>query len=81
MITVLKKQKNYSKMLPRLDPSLQTLIKIEEAGLLEPFVLISRADADIAKDYEPYRNENRNKMERYFAEFVVPKTPVVATTK
>lgn len=81
MITVLKGQKNYAKMLPRLDPSLQTLIKIDEAGLLEAFVLISRADADIAKDYDAYRNTNRDKVERYFAEFVVPKAPVVATTK
>jgi tetratricopeptide (TPR) repeat protein len=81
MLAVLKEQKNYAKMLARLDPSLQTVIKIEETGLLEPFVLINRADADIAKDYDAYRNANRDKLERYFAEFVVPKTPVVATTK
>lgn len=50
MVTVVKEQKDYRNILSRLDPSLQTLIRIDEMGLLEPFVLISRADADIAKD-------------------------------
>ena len=75
MITVLKEQKDYENQLKVLDPSLQSLIKIQEAGLLEPFVLINRADAEIAKDYEPYRAEHRDNLLRYFDEVVVPKIP------
>jgi tetratricopeptide (TPR) repeat protein len=75
MITVLKEQKDYEKQLRNLDPSLQSLIKIQEAGFLDPFVLLNRADAEIAQDYQPYRAANREKIRRYLDEFVVPKTP------
>jgi tetratricopeptide (TPR) repeat protein len=79
MITVLKEQKNYQKKLKDLDPSLQALIKIQEAGFLDPFVLLNRADAGIAQDYPAYRATNRDTIRRYLDEFVVPKTP--ASTK
>jgi len=75
MITVLKEQKDYAKKLPRLDPSLQSLIMIQEAGFLEPFVLLNRADGGIAQDYPSYRAANRDQIRRYLDEFVVPKTP------
>jgi hypothetical protein len=45
------------------------------AGLLEPFVLLNRADNDITQDYNDYRAANRDKLRRYLDEFVVPKTP------
>jgi tetratricopeptide (TPR) repeat protein len=77
MITVLKEQKDYQKNLNRLDPSLQSLIKIQEAGFLEPFVLLNRVDGEIAQDYEAYRAANRDQIRRYLDEFVVPKTPAV----
>jgi tetratricopeptide (TPR) repeat protein len=54
---------------------LGTLVAIEQAGLLEPFVLLNRADNGIAKDYEGYRSANRDKIRQYLDEFVVPKTP------
>lgn len=76
MITVLKEQKDYKKKLSALDPSLQALVKIQEAGFLDPFVLLNRADDGIAQDYEPYRASNREKIRLYLDEFVVPKTPV-----
>jgi tetratricopeptide (TPR) repeat protein len=75
MITVLKEQKNYKKELKKLDASLQEMIKIQEAGLLEPFVLINRADAEIAQDYEAYRAAHRDNIRRYLDTFVVPRTP------
>ena len=78
MVTVLKEQKDYQKKLKDLDPSLQSLIKIQETGFLEPFVLISRADAEIAQDYPPYRAANRDQIRRYLEEFMVPKTPSTA---
>jgi len=77
MISVLKEQKDYKKKFKDLDPSLQSLIKIQEDGFLEPFVLLNRADAGITQDYEPYRNAKRDNIRRYLDEFMVPKTPVV----
>jgi TolA-binding protein len=76
MITVLKEQKDYAKNIKKLDPSLQALIKIQEAGFLDPFVLINRADTEIAEDYEPYRAAHRETVRSYFDDFVVPKTAV-----
>ncbi len=78
MITVLKEQKDYQKKLKDLDPSLQSLIKIQEAGFLDPFVLLNRADTGIAQDYPTYRAANRDKIRSYLDEFVVPKTPASA---
>jgi tetratricopeptide (TPR) repeat protein len=73
MVTVIKEQKDYKKHFKDLDPGLQALIKIQELGFLEPFVLLNRADGDIAKDYEPYRAANRENIRRYLNDFVVPK--------
>lgn len=61
-----------------LDPALVTLAKIDQEGLLEPFVLLNRADQGIAQDYAGYRAVNRDKLRRYLDEFIVPKTPVKA---
>lgn len=58
-----------------LDPSLAALVKIDQAGLLDPFVLLNRVDNDIAQDYPAYRAANRDKLYRYMDEFVVPQTP------
>jgi tetratricopeptide (TPR) repeat protein len=59
---------------------LDTLARIEQAGLLEPFVLLNRSDNGIAKDYEGYRAANREKIGQYLDEFVVPKTPSPPTS-
>jgi tetratricopeptide (TPR) repeat protein len=75
MITVLKEEKDYQKKLSALDSSLQALVKIQEAGFLDAFVLLNRADAGIAQDYEAYRLSHRDKIRLYLDEFVVPKTP------
>lgn len=55
----------------KLDPSLATLLKLREQGLLEAYVLISRADKGIAKDYAAYRAASCDKLYRYIAEFVI----------
>jgi tetratricopeptide (TPR) repeat protein len=76
-VTVVKEASEKQKR----DPSgtdLGTLVAIDQAGLLEPFVLLNRADNGIAKDYEGYRTANRDKIRRYLDEFVVPKTPAAA---
>lgn len=77
MITTLKQQKHYAEDLKKLDPSLQVLIKIQEEGFLDPFVLLNRADAGIAKDYESYRSGHRENIFNYLSDFVVPQAPVL----
>jgi tetratricopeptide (TPR) repeat protein len=54
------------------DPSLSLMLKLHEAGLIEPYVLFSLGDAGIARDYAAYRAKNRDKLEEYMNKFVVP---------
>ncbi|MGO9084038.1 MAG: tetratricopeptide repeat protein [Candidatus Sulfotelmatobacter sp.] len=71
MVEILSRPEN----LPRLDASLAALVKIDQAGLIEPFALLNRADGEIAQDYAPYRSAHRDTLYRYFDEYVVPKAP------
>jgi len=54
-----------------LDESLSTLIKLNDAGFLEAYVLFARPDQGIARDYETYRKANRDKLRRYWLEVVI----------
>jgi len=74
-LAILKEQKHFDKQKTSLPPSPLELLKIDDAGLLEPFVLISRADNDIAQDYPAYREVNREKVRVYRDTFVAPKAP------
>lgn len=56
-----------------LSPSLDALIKLNEAGLLESYIFFARADEGITRDYLNYRQANREKLRRYWAEFVIRK--------
>jgi len=49
----------------RWKPSLATLAEIDKAGLLEAFVLLDRADGDLAIDYAAYRAAHRDELRRY----------------
>ncbi len=51
--------------------ALANLIKLQEAGLLEAFILIARPDEGIARDYESYRATNREQLRRYLSEYVI----------
>jgi tetratricopeptide (TPR) repeat protein len=64
MATTDKRTKN-------LNPSLARLKKLDEAGLLESYILLARADEGIAQDHPPYLKENRDKLRRYVMEYVV----------
>jgi hypothetical protein len=75
MVTVLGETGDLKKKQQQLDPTLQQLVKIDQAGFLEPFVLLDRADNEIALDYVSYRTAHRDTIYRYFDEFVVPKAP------
>jgi len=70
MVTVLKDLRKKEKI--QVDASLSELIRIDEAGLLEPYVFLNRSDKDIAKDYPAYRAAHRDLIRRYLDEFVVP---------
>jgi tetratricopeptide (TPR) repeat protein len=51
------------------------LLKLHEAGLIDPYVLFSLGDDGIARDYTAYRAVNRNKLEEYLDKFVMPPAP------
>jgi len=54
------------------DPNLLLLVKLYQAKMIEPYVLLNAADEGIARDYDGYRQKNREKLEQYLSEFVVP---------
>lgn len=55
----------------KLSPSLLNLMKLDEAGLLEPYIFFARANEGIARDYVVYRKANRAKLKEYWLKFVV----------
>jgi tetratricopeptide (TPR) repeat protein len=64
-----------NKKLPS-DPDLALLLKLYDAKMFEPYVLLSAPDRDIAmNDYVPYREQHRDQLEAYLSQFVVPPTP------
>ena len=67
VITSLKEQKD----IKQLEPSLARLVKLNDAGLIEPYILFARADQGIARDYPEYRRVNRDKLRRYLLDYVV----------
>lgn len=56
--------------------SLDLLLQLHKAGLIEAYVLFSLGDASIAHDYEGFRAANRSKLEDYLERFVAPSTSV-----
>ena len=56
-----------------LEPSLETLVKLNDAGLLEAFILFARPDQGIVRDYPAYRATNREKLRRYWLEVAIIK--------
>ena len=58
-----------------IDPALLALVQIDQSGFLDPFVLLNRADKEIARDYPAYRDTHRDVLRRYLDEYVVPKAP------
>lgn len=61
-----------AKKIENLDPSLATLLEIHQAGLLEAYVLLERADEGIAQDYPAYRAAHCDLLRRYLDTYVVP---------
>jgi tetratricopeptide (TPR) repeat protein len=73
-IKVLEKLEADGKSARRVDSDtgLVLLLKLHEAGLIEPYVLFSLGDPGIARDYTAYRGRNRERLEEYMDKFVVP---------
>jgi hypothetical protein len=44
---------------------------LNEAGLIEAYVLFVRPDEGIGRDYAAYRKANREKLKQYWLKFVV----------
>ena len=59
--------------LKTLDPSLENLVKLFKADLIEAYVLFTRGDEGIARDYADYRKANRDKLRQYWNDFVITK--------
>jgi tetratricopeptide (TPR) repeat protein len=54
-----------------LDESLRNLLDLNDAGMLDCWILISGADNGIAQDYDAYRKTHRQLLLDYLARFVV----------
>src|SRR5262249_25006149 len=52
--------------------TLLLLLKLHQASVLEAYVLFRLGDEGIARDYSAYRTGNRDKLEQYIDQFVVP---------
>jgi tetratricopeptide (TPR) repeat protein len=73
MVAVLAPDAASMKKAEQLDPSLLALVRLDHDGLLESFVLLNRADKEIALDYPAYLKAHRDKLYRYVDEMVLPK--------
>jgi tetratricopeptide (TPR) repeat protein len=73
LVKVLEPEAITEKKARQIDPTLLELIEINQKGLLESFVLLNRADPEIAKDYPAYHADHADKLYEYMDEFVLPK--------
>jgi hypothetical protein len=55
----------------KLDESLRNLLEVNDAGMLDCWILINGADQGIAQDYDAYRKEHRQLLHDYIDRFVV----------
>jgi tetratricopeptide (TPR) repeat protein len=54
-----------------LDPSLATLLKLDQEGELEAYILLVRSDEGISKDYPSYLREHRDQLRFYVVDWVL----------
>jgi tetratricopeptide (TPR) repeat protein len=65
------KEEIKKKEIQQLDPALAALVKLSDEGLLEPYILIGRADKGISLDYPSYRDAHREKVRQYITEWII----------
>jgi Tfp pilus assembly protein PilF len=58
------------KKVKTLNPSLARLKKLNDEGLLEAYILLARPDEGIARDYQAYLGQSRDKLRRYVVEYI-----------
>jgi tetratricopeptide (TPR) repeat protein len=68
VITVAKELKGKTK---NLNPQLETLIKLDQEGLLEAFVLMAMPDQGVAQDHPAYLKQSRDKLRLYVVKYVI----------
>lgn len=51
--------------------SVKNLVRLSEANLIEPYILILRINDSLAEEYQPYRAKNRDKLKRFIIEFLI----------
>jgi tetratricopeptide (TPR) repeat protein len=73
--TIPENPKKAEKFRKKLDEEARILLKMKDSGLLDAFVLISRADQGIAQDYTAYRAEHRDKIVQYINEWIISIDP------
>lgn len=59
------------KKLKQLSPSLALLKELDSKGLLEPYILLARADEGISQDYPAFLAHNRDKLRLYVHDYVL----------
>ena len=59
------------KRVNKLTLSLENLMKLNDSGLIEAYVLFARPDKGIVSDYVAYRKSNRDKLKQYWLKFVI----------
>lgn len=55
----------------QLDESLRNLVDLQQAGMLDCWILINGADEGIAQDYAAYRKDHRQLLHDYLARYVI----------
>jgi tetratricopeptide (TPR) repeat protein len=71
LVTVVESIKNQNVKTSELDESLRNLVDLNDAGMLDCWILISASDEGIAKDYDAYRKQHRQLLHDYLERFVV----------
>jgi tetratricopeptide (TPR) repeat protein len=71
LVTVVESIKNQNFKTGELDESLRNLVELNDAGMLDCWILISASDEGIAKDYDAYRKQHRQLLHDYLERFVV----------
>ncbi len=66
----LVKQRIKEGKIKQLDPMLERLVKLDDEGLVEAYVLFARTTQGIAMDYPGYRKTNRDKLRRFLMQYV-----------
>jgi len=54
-----------------LDPALATLLKLDQDGVLESYILLARSNAGIAQDYHQYLADHRDLLRKYVVNWVM----------